>query len=64
MPSQPVFDLNYPKVRIAFRLASDIGVRVRFGHQGAIERLKPTELAAWTSISRAMLNLYETTARF
>jgi hypothetical protein len=26
--------------------------------------LKPTELAAWTSISRAMLNLYETTARF
>ena len=26
--------------------------------------LKPAELAAWTSISRAMLNLYETTARF
>ena len=26
--------------------------------------LKPSELAAWTSISRAMLNLYETTARF
>ena len=26
--------------------------------------LKPGELAAWTSISRAMLNLYETTARF
>ena len=26
--------------------------------------LKSAELAAWTSISRAMLNLYETTARF
>tara|TARA_Y100000588_G_C13934526_1_gene787273 strand:- start:421 stop:828 length:408 start_codon:yes stop_codon:yes gene_type:complete len=26
--------------------------------------LNPGELAAWTSISRAMLNLYETTARF
>jgi hypothetical protein len=28
------------------------------------QSLKPAELAAWTSISRAMLNLYETTARF
>ena len=26
--------------------------------------IKPSELAAWTSVSRAMLNLYETTARF
>jgi len=26
--------------------------------------LKPSELAAWTSVSRALLNLYETTARF
>ena len=57
VPPEPVFDLNYPEVRIALRLSRDIGVRVRFGHQGAIERFPakpslPSRSRIWLSITR------------
>jgi hypothetical protein len=37
---------------------------VATGSKPASANLEPQELAAWTSITRALLNIYETTARF
>ncbi len=37
---------------------------VATGSKPAPANLEPQELAAWTSITRALLNIYETTARF
>jgi hypothetical protein len=37
---------------------------IKTGKKPFDEKLPKTELAAWTSVSRTLLNMYETTARF
>ena len=36
---------------------------IQIGHRTAAEELEPVELAAWTTVARAVLNLHETITR-
>ncbi len=66
---------NGEEMKVMLELLDDQRMRYRKDKQAALEllqtgqkpfdtKLPQAELAAWTSVSRTLLNLYETTARF